>query len=143
MHWRYCGLAIVLVAFCCARFLANTLLPGSNAQDRDGIDLSGDSDPESRLAQGMRVSLHCIDVATLEMLNGVSDKLAFGLVDKRGNLLTMRQHGISEMQALQTVHGVGAVKAKELTRYIRVDGSCNFPSDGFLAIQGTSGPSVP
>jgi hypothetical protein len=82
------------------------------------------SDPESLLATGQKMPLACADVASLELISGVSDRMALGLIEQYPRIATSIREGASAETALQLAHGVGPATAKKLLHYLDVSTPC-------------------
>ena len=82
------------------------------------------TDPESLLATGQKLPLACADVASLELISGVSDRLALELIESYPKMHKAVAGGVSEEIALKLAHGVGESKAKTLAHFISISESC-------------------
>lgn len=83
-----------------------------------------DADAETLLAFGAQIPLACADMSDLELIPGVSDKLAQELLDKRERIIAhARDH--SPHVALQIAHGVGVRKAEVLSSLLSLEDACH------------------
>lgn len=122
MSWRYAGISLILTIPIIA-----AVVPGRLAGDV-GIFPAWLREPpftelESRLAMGLPIPLACADASDLELLNGVSDTLAFELIKERRSILLATSRS-TPADALQLVHGVGAKTAEKLVRYLDLANIC-------------------
>ena len=105
--------------------LARThIVSGQHPSTAYGPAVLGRDDPESLLAAGQRLPLSCVDVYALELISGISDGVANGLLIARSRITTAVQSGLSERTALQFAKGVGPQNSEKLLRFIRVLGEC-------------------
>jgi hypothetical protein len=86
-------------------------------------------DPESILAAREKLHLTCSDPSSLELISGISDRLAFELIDKRDEIVRSAQTGVRDEIALLRARGVGAATAKKLLQYLSLSTNCMHPSD--------------
>jgi hypothetical protein len=83
-----------------------------------------DADAETLLAFGARIPLACADMSDLELIPGVSDKLAIELLQKREQIIAHARDS-SPHEALQLAHGVGQHKAEVLASLLSLEDSCH------------------
>jgi hypothetical protein len=128
MHRSYTRFALIAVVITLARVVVTSLLteapvlmplPGTSLLSRD---------PESTLAARDKLPLACADAANLELIGGVSDTLAFELVEKRDRILNGAQTGLHSEEALQLAHGIGAATARKLLSYLSLSATCDAAS---------------
>lgn len=81
-------------------------------------------DPESRLAMGEKLPLACADISTLELIKGISDTLAFELLEKRYEIMRAARDG-SHLEAIQRAHGVGKKTGEKLLKYLDLTTRCS------------------
>ena len=81
-------------------------------------------DAEGRLAAREKLALACADMSGLELISGVSDRLASELVNERKRIVSQAQADLSHEEAMQLAHGVGAATAKKLLKYLSLSESC-------------------
>ena len=122
MSWRYTGLSFILIFGALAGRLPSILVP------REPIPLSwldppSHEDPEGRLAMGLKLSLACADMWSLELLKGVSDTLALELIDKRYEIMRAAFNG-SQVEAIKKAHGIGDKTAEKLLAYLDLQERC-------------------
>lgn len=70
-------------------------------------------DAESMLAQGKRLTVGCLDQGTLQLVPGISDRLA-------SNILAKLPAVLSKPQGLELVHGIGSKTEQKLRKYLVV-----------------------
>ncbi len=125
MTWRYSGLVLCL--------LFTSLLPGTIAciapatkelEQPLANQHPSYEDAETIFACGQRLPLHCAEVSSLEMISGISDTVAFQLIDAKEHILASYTRGDSELASLQRVRGVGPATGKLLSKHIRLEGIC-------------------
>jgi hypothetical protein len=116
MRWRFTALALLILSVSAFRLIAGTtlrvLLP-----TRPPPRVLVAADAESMLAIGDKLPLRCVDMASLELIIGVSDRLATELLAKREEILSAA-HMTSMHSALQLARGVGEKTATNLTRFL-------------------------
>lgn len=123
VSWRYSGLTLIiflalLVAHSVRVFKRPEIVPPS------WLTLPSHDDPESRLAMGEKLPLECADVSSLELIKGISDTLAFEILDKRYDIMRSAFTG-SHLEAIQRAHGIGEKTAKKLLMYIDLTTPCS------------------
>jgi hypothetical protein len=122
MSWRYTGVSFILIFGALAGRLPSILVP------REPIPLSwldppSHEDPEGRLAMGLKLSLACADMWSLELLKGVSDTLALELIEKRYEIMRTAFTG-SQVEAIKKAHGIGDKTAEKLLEYLDLRERC-------------------
>lgn len=122
MSWRYTGLSFIFIIGALAGRLLSILVP------REPIPLSwldppSHEDPEGRLAMGLKLSLACADMWSLELLKGVSDTLALELIEKRYEIMRAAFTG-SQVEAIKKAHGIGDKTAEKLLEYLDLRERC-------------------
>jgi hypothetical protein len=127
MNWRFSGLVLLALTVSRAPATLRHLAEGAGLGAAPYSSVTTHSDVESVFAVGGRVPLSCIDVSTLELIRGVSDKLAFSIIDARAQIFEAASRGVSDERALQRARGVGEAIAATLRGYITLSGSCNEP----------------
>ena len=75
-------------------------------------------DAESQLAAGGRISFRSAGIYELELLSGVSDRLAGNLLAKKGQILAQSGRG---SQSLELAHGVGPGTAQRLGEFLDLE----------------------
>ncbi len=86
--------------------------------DARDVSFAASRNVESRLAIGNRITFSRADAYDLELIPGVSDSLAQGLLRSRREILAASpRQGCS---AFTLVHGVGNSKARDLCEYLIV-----------------------
>lgn len=122
MPWRYLGLTLILVTIPLGRFVALVTYRGPPV-DMSLFTPPPHSDPEGRLAMGYPLPLACADPWSLELIKGISDTLAFELIEKRREILAAaaREPATS---SLKRAHGVGDKVAPKLLRYLSLTERC-------------------
>ena len=85
--------------------------------------LNQSNDAESKLALGQRLKLEACDVFALELIPGISDTLAFKMVEKRSTIAETAQYlsHSSKHRALEIIHGIGKKTAQKLNYYLEVN----------------------
>lgn len=86
------------------------------------------ADPESLLALGYPLSLHCVDLFSLELISGVSDKTGMALIQNKDEILRSISSGIPITKALQSTRGVGPAFATKLAHYLDGIAPCTVSS---------------
>ena len=122
MTWRYTGLTLILVTIPIGRFIS-LITQGAPPVEASLLTPPPFSDPEGRLAMGYQLPLACANAWSLELIKGISDTLAFELIEKRREILAAatREPSIS---ALKRAHGVGDKVAPKLLRYLSLTERC-------------------
>jgi hypothetical protein len=83
-----------------------------------------EDDPETVLAMGFPLPLSCADEFSLQLVPGISDKLARSILDARERIQAARGNGEATTKALEHAHGVGPAKARSLATILLLDGPC-------------------
>jgi hypothetical protein len=122
MSWRFAGISLILAIPTIAAIIPGRLrtqepIPPEWLQEPPATD------PESRLAMGTKLPLACADISSLELLKGVSDKLATELINSRSSILEKARTS-SPFEALQLAHGIGSRTSLSLLRYLEVGEKC-------------------
>jgi DNA uptake protein ComE-like DNA-binding protein len=78
------------------------------------------SDAESLLAINQKLALYRVDLYDLELIPGISERLAEEIITHRDELL---RHAASlpknkQHQSLELIHGIGPKTARQLAKYI-------------------------
>jgi len=127
MKWRYAGLTIVLALIILVREIARLSAQIVTPQ-AEWFTPSPSIDAESRLAMGLKLPILCADLAALELISGVSDRLASDLLlnrfKMRASLQGHGKQGLSEQQALELTHGVGPKTSAKLIQFISIAEPC-------------------
>lgn len=118
MAWRTGILALIIIACMAVHLTILDAIPFGGQYRSGTSDLLGAQDPETLLALGERLPLGCADVASLEMISGVSDLLAFGLIEHSGDLIQSVDGGASELDAIKRIRGVGERTGVRLLKYV-------------------------
>ena len=84
---------------------------------------------------GYQLPLACANVWSLELIKGISDTLAFELIEKRREILIAATRESPE-SAIQRAHGVGEKVAPKLLRYLSVTERCHDPNQMELFAPG-------
>jgi hypothetical protein len=122
MSWRYTGLSIlILLSFVGMRI--PTLLAPPLKVDPSWFSPPSHDDPEGRLAIGYKLPLECANVWSLELIKGVSDTLAFELLDKRFDIMRSALND-SHREAIQKAHGIGEKTGERLLEYLDLTEQC-------------------
>jgi len=138
MTWRYAALALLLVSFVATRHILAAAL--SPMYRHIATSLTAPiNDPESILAIGDMIPLQCADVASLELISGVSDSLALELINKRAAILSAART-LTTDEALQLAHGVGENTAKRLATLISLPPDSPCLDSPYLFQRGETGP---
>ena len=122
MAWRYTGLSILILLSFAALRIPPLLAPPLKVDPSWLIPPSHD-DPEGRLAMGLKLPLECANVWSVELIKGVSDTLAFELLDKRFAIMLAAFKG-SQTEAIQKAHGIGEKTAEQLLKYLDLTERC-------------------
>ena len=72
---------------------------------------------EAKLAKGEKLSFKEVNIAELELIPGVSDKMAENILEAREKVLCSDK---SVRHPLELVHGVGKKKAKVFEQYLNI-----------------------
>lgn len=72
---------------------------------------------------GLKLPLACADLWSLELLKGVSDRLALELIENRSAIIKAAADG-SDLNAIQQAHGVGEKTAAQLLEYLDLTERC-------------------
>jgi hypothetical protein len=123
MSWRYAGLTAILLLTLVASHVPRVLKKRETIPPAWLIPPSSD-DPESALAMGEKLALACADLSSIELIKGISDTLAFELLDKRHDIIRAALKG-SQLDAIQRAHGIGAKTAEKLLPYIDLTAPCS------------------
>lgn len=123
MSWRYSGLTLIIVmALIPARLLL--LLEKPEVIPNSWLVAPSPDDPETRLAMGEKLPLACADIATLELIKGISDVLAFELLEKRYEIMRAALNE-THLEAIQRAHGVGKKTGEKLLNYLDLTTRCS------------------
>ncbi len=123
MAWRYTGLSILILLSFAAMRIPPLLAPPLKVDPSWLIPPSHD-DPEGRLAMGLKLPLECANVWSVELIKGVSDTLAFELIDKRFDIIRAALNG-SHREAIQKAHGIGEKTGERLLEYLDLTERCD------------------
>jgi hypothetical protein len=121
MTQRTFALAMLLIFMALGR-----LLPWSSGKSvivRDEGAFEPLVDAESLLASGQGLPLMCADISTLELIPGVSDKLAVEILQRRESIRNATRDRPFE-DSLQLARGIGEKNASRVTRYLSLEGTC-------------------
>ena len=123
MSWRYSGLTLIIILALglahCGRVVA-----GTEKVPPSWLTPPSHNDPESRLAMGEKLPLRCADISSLELIKGISDTLAFELLERRYEIMRAALQG-SHVEAIQKAQGVGDKTAEKLLPYIDLTAPCS------------------
>lgn len=72
---------------------------------------------------GHKLPLECANVWSLELIKGVSDTLAFEMLDKRFTIMRAALNG-SHRQAIQKARGIGEKTGERLLEYLDLTERC-------------------
>lgn len=73
---------------------------------------------------GEKLPLECADISSLELIKGVSDTLAFEILEKRYDIMRAALKG-SHLEAIQRAHGIGAKTGERLLTYLDLTARCS------------------
>ncbi len=82
------------------------------------------SNAETLLAFGAQIPLACADISDLELIPGVSDKLALELLKNRDRIISHAEN-TSVHEALELAHGIADRTAQKLSSFISLADSCH------------------
>lgn len=116
MGWRFTALALLILSVVASRLLVGATLRVLRPT-RNPPQFLVAADAESMLAMGDKLPLACADMASLELIVGVSDTLATELLAKRKEILRVAQRTNMHV-ALQVARGVGEKTATNLTKFL-------------------------
>jgi len=122
MSWRFAGISLILTiptiaAVIPGRLRTHERIPSGWLQEPPAADA------ETRLAIGSKLPLACADMSSLELLKGVSDRLASELIRNRTSILEKSKTS-SPSEALRLAHGIGSQTSLRLSRYLELGGEC-------------------
>ena len=128
MRWRYLGLACLLCIVLLFRdgWALATRFSLSIAQ---GSSAPTPHDAESLIARMETVPLACASLLDLELIPGVTDRVASSLIERREWMLSNAAL-IGEQAVLEHVHGVGPALAHTLLSFISLRHGCPHPPSG-------------
>jgi hypothetical protein len=110
--------------------------PWSASGQSERVLLFAANDPETVFALGLKLSLGCADVWSLELIPAVSAKVVQRVVSQRTEIL---QHARNETpeKALMRVFGVGNTTARHLLGYVSLIDSCSSvePQRDFFTVE--------
>jgi hypothetical protein len=115
-----CAILLVFLAF----HAAWTILRREQPVKETWLYPAVDADAETLLAFGARIPLACADIADLELIPGISDRLALELLENRARIIAHAE-STSEREALQLAHGVADRTADKLASFISLEDSCH------------------
>ncbi len=123
MNWRLTALTILLCVMAFVRdgfFLLTTRSDALSSK----TSLQAPSDPESLLARGRPLPLRCVAPVDLELIPGITDRLARELVEAAPRLDALaKRHG--DVLALQSVKGIGPERSASLAELLSLQGTCS------------------
>jgi hypothetical protein len=124
MHLSFTRFALLVAVLAVVRVASLDLLasPGALRSIPEAVVIN--LDPESTLAVRERLSLACADPVSLELISGISDRLAFELAHNRARIVKSAQDGLGSEAALQLARGVGAATARKLLGYLDPQSAC-------------------
>lgn len=73
---------------------------------------------------GEKLPLECADISSLELIKGISDTLAFELLEKRYEIMRAA-FTESPVDAIQRAHGVGEKTAEKILPYLDLTAPCS------------------
>jgi Holliday junction resolvasome RuvABC DNA-binding subunit len=72
---------------------------------------------------GYNLAFQCADVWSLELIKGVSDTIAFELLDKRPAIIRAAQK-VTPIEAIQKARGIGEKTGERLLTYLDLTERC-------------------
>jgi len=122
MKWRSLGLSVILIS---SILLHEGLarLVGAGRQLSHLQHTQPRHDAESHFAAGLPFPLACADIIDVELIPGVSDRLATELLASRTGVATAAAR-LPSAEALQLVRGVGPSLGHALSRYLSMEPQC-------------------
>jgi hypothetical protein len=122
MKWRSLGLSIILLGTILLREAALRLAP--SGPDPSLLAMAATAnDAESCFAKGGTFPLACADMIDVELLPGISDRLAAELLASRQDVSEAAQF-MTSSEALQKVRGIGPSLGATLSAYLSTEESC-------------------
>ncbi len=79
---------------------------------------------ESLFARGVPQPLACADAFDLQLIPGISEKIATRIIDRRASILK-NAHSTNDPEALRQVFGIGESKARTFSRYLSFEARCD------------------
>lgn len=122
MSWRYTSLSVIILISFFLGGITSLQLPRTEVV-ASWLAPPPYDDPEGRLAMGYKLPLECANLWSLELIKGVSDTLAFEILDKRFEILRAALNG-SHRDALQKARGIGEKTAERFLQYLDLTGRC-------------------
>lgn len=122
MSWRTTGLSLLILICFIGLRLADLASPRPSF-DPSWLIPPSHEDPEGRLAMGYGLAFQCADVWSLELLKGVSDTIAFELLNKR-LAIVRAAHKVTPIEAIQMARGIGKKTGEKLLTYLDLTERC-------------------
>ena len=122
MAWRIASLTTLLSILVLLRDFSGFLTAGSYGSVLNTVQNS-QSDAESLLAQGRRLPLLCSTAEDLELLPGVTDRVAVELRASATGLARLAPT-LGEQEALLTVRGIGPRRAPFFAGHLDLEQTC-------------------
>jgi Holliday junction resolvasome RuvABC DNA-binding subunit len=72
---------------------------------------------------GLKLPLDCANVWSLELIKGVSDTLAFEIIDQRVSIMRAAVNG-THQEAIQKARGIGEKTGERLLHYLNLTERC-------------------
>ncbi|MEN9844952.1 MAG: hypothetical protein RIS36_99 [Pseudomonadota bacterium] len=122
MSWRYTVLSmLILLSFGALR--VPPLFTPPLRVDPSWLIPPSHEEPEGRLAMGHDLAFQCADVWSLELIKGVSDTIAFELLDKRLTIIRAAYNG-TPLEAIQKARGIGEKTGERILSYLNLTEGC-------------------
>lgn len=122
MYWRLTALSAFLCLAILIRDFSHLEMRHRSVQQGPRL-FNSTSDPESLLSQGEKLPLRCVSAVDLELIPGVTERLAERLLEAARRLEThARKYGTGS--ALQEVKGIGPKTGQSLSRLLTFEGEC-------------------
>ena len=124
MWWRSIALASILMSVVAVRDLMECLAHRSPPLSAPSLPSQlPHYNAESHFARGLPFPLSCATVTDLELLRGITDRLAHNMIQNRAQVAsTAKIHGATS--ALTAIRGIGHATAQNLQQYLSVDAAC-------------------
>ncbi|NDC38484.1 MAG: hypothetical protein EBZ48_10585 [Proteobacteria bacterium] len=118
MHHR----GILLLSVIIAAFSLGAAGYGAIEPPALGVEMvCAREDAETLLVCGRPLRLSVVDRVELELIPGITERMAEQVLANQATLLNQRQQGPSKEQVFVSLHGIGPKRARTLARFLALD----------------------
>jgi len=122
MTWRFAALSLLITLGVLTRFVSERAFEANLNSSPYPVNVSP-SDPESLLATGATLPLACADMWSLQLITGVSDRMAEELLLKRERIIAAAETR-PLADALQLARGIGKKTGVTLAKLLSTERVC-------------------